>query len=463
MAVSTFLRWALVALSVCTAYDAWRAVTLVSAEPGLQAHFGEPQIYTDSKHTSPSSITFSIAKHSAQSLELTKITPESLLRHSAEGVYSNDFKRLFSSSLGGPETLVLGHIPARNGLVDTILDAWNHHHALIIRPDDIWLAIVTQFSFFVNGNAEELRETFVSHEGKEDMEVFVDPTRDLFNGADLAPLFADELEKRVKDPSLRKWLIPSFTTTTDNDRVVGGAVLMGAMKMYYSYTAYTMCGIPRVTIQGTRADWEEILHRVHKLTEYGTSTTIWHKKLVPIIRRFISTYDDPTLELAETRWFWHNMVQHKSQGSGVTFISGWITAFCQFDDKGKLITGSHESPVTMMDGITYPRLDIGQIPHGYVSVNITLNDNGAESPQMVAGLVGTKVTSSGDIKLSWTGKHDTFAPGVNWWLFEKFSDKEKASRPPPSEMNWSTKKESLGFRARDRHISHDRHPEMEYH
>eukprot|EP00957_Ditylum_brightwellii_P024538 1852407-Ditylum_brightwellii.AAC.1 len=50
---------------------------------------------------------------------------------------------------------------AHYGLVSAIMDAYNHHHNLILRPDDVWQAILTQFSFYVNANAEELRDRFV--------------------------------------------------------------------------------------------------------------------------------------------------------------------------------------------------------------------------------------------------------------------------------------------------------------
>ncbi|CCA71051.1 hypothetical protein PIIN_04986 [Serendipita indica DSM 11827] len=35
----------------------------------------------------------------------------------------------------------------RNCLVETVIDAYNQHHHLIIRPDDLWIAIISQFSY----------------------------------------------------------------------------------------------------------------------------------------------------------------------------------------------------------------------------------------------------------------------------------------------------------------------------
>jgi Domain of unknown function (DUF4419) len=57
--------------------------------------------------------------------------------------------------------------------VDTVVRSYCEHRALAIRPDDVWLVIVTQLSFFVNGNAEQLRKLFVSHEDKKNLKIFL--------------------------------------------------------------------------------------------------------------------------------------------------------------------------------------------------------------------------------------------------------------------------------------------------
>lgn len=52
-----------------------------------------------------------------------------------------------------------------------ILDAYNRHHDLILRPEDFWQAILTQFSFYVNANAEYLRDRIVDFEGEKTLTV----------------------------------------------------------------------------------------------------------------------------------------------------------------------------------------------------------------------------------------------------------------------------------------------------
>lgn len=69
---------------------------------------------------------------------------------------------LLQSSLDNELPPVL--IADKNGFVNAIVEAFNHHHHLVVRPDDIWLAILTQFSSYVNAHAEELRGHFVAHE-----------------------------------------------------------------------------------------------------------------------------------------------------------------------------------------------------------------------------------------------------------------------------------------------------------
>jgi len=180
-------------------------------------------------------VTFNLVDHSATEVRRGIISGEDLLRDSASSVYEEECACVFSSFLGN---VVLADIaPCQNGLIDTVLAAYNEHHALVLRPDDIWLSLMIQFSFFVNKHAEQLRGRFVAHEGSQELHINVQRPGDLFDAAVLAPIFADEMAKHVTDTKLRGWIVPDFSTTTPSDRIVGCAALMGAMKEYFSYNA----------------------------------------------------------------------------------------------------------------------------------------------------------------------------------------------------------------------------------
>jgi hypothetical protein len=117
--------------------------------------------------------------------------------------------------------------PTHNGFVQTAILAYNKHHALVIRPDDVWLAILTQFNHFVNANSELLRASFVAHEGQRELTIIAEGSRYNLDFGNMSRQMVGELEKNVVDPELRA---PAFTTTTQNDTTVAAMLMMATPK-----------------------------------------------------------------------------------------------------------------------------------------------------------------------------------------------------------------------------------------
>ncbi|KAJ6575600.1 hypothetical protein DFH09DRAFT_915370 [Mycena vulgaris] len=339
------------------------------------------------------------------------------------------------------ELRVKNVIPKPNGFVDTIISAYNQHYALVLRPDDVWIAILTQFNFYVNANAEILRANFVAHDGKKQLTLMTACFDDFGR---LAREMVGLIEMNIVDPSLRAWALPDFTTTTENDTTVSSILLMATLKAYFEYVyCEVCCGIPRVTLEGERRDWEKILMRLEKLKEYGTETIAWYHLLVPVISRFVKAFDDPNAKSNVD--FWQNVAHFQPGGSGPNYYSGWITAFCAFNDKGewlgpRLKTNKDSSiaPDSLtaerfwaayggiasglaLDGTRFHRIDCDNIPPSYAEVDIKLVPLTGEETQctMTAGVVGTRVCSSKDVRLSRSGNDDTLRPVVGWWLFNQ--------------------------------------------
>ena len=272
-------------------------------------------------------VSFTPSNVEARSIEsLANQTPSSLI---ARTNHNQKGHEIFQSSFPKTSSDIL---PSTDGLVGTILSAYNHHRALIIRPDDVWLAILVQFNFYVNGNAELLRSQFVAHEGKKELIVVAAGTRYTVDFGHMSRTMVNEIEKNVVDPSLREWIMPKFSTTTINDTTVCSMVMMATLKEYFSYKFGLMCGIPRVTLEGEKKDWENILQRLEKLKEYGMQTIAWYHLLVPVISRFVKAFDNPNGK--DNLNFWQKVAHYEGGGSGPTWLSGWITAFCVFDVKG---------------------------------------------------------------------------------------------------------------------------------
>ncbi|KAJ7141636.1 hypothetical protein C8R46DRAFT_968659 [Mycena filopes] len=336
-------------------------------------------------------------------------------------------------------------LPARNGFVGTAIKAYNDHHALVIRPDDVWLAILCQFNFFVNANAELLRANFVAHEGKQELVIAVEGTRFNLDFGDMARQMVGQIEKNVVDPTLRAWVVPTFTTTTDTDRTVGAVLMMATLKEYFEYVFLGLaCGLPRVTLEGERADWVNILGRLEKLKEYGVETIAWYHLLRPVIARFVAAFDAPTSQANVD--FWQKIAHYEAGFSGPSYYSGWINAFNVFSEKGAWLGNKLDltkspakapesmtakefwatfgevrgTPTLVFDDTPYHTLDSSKVPMGYTDVDVKLNDNGELFDcLMVAGSIGTRVLSSNDLSLSSTGEDDVVTPVVGWWMFTK--------------------------------------------
>lgn len=230
------------------------------------------------------------------------------------------------------EVLQKSNFPSRlwysdNGFVKTVVDCYNRHYNLILRPDDIWAAIMTQFSFYINKHSEEFRGKFVDFEGKKELEVFVPGTLRCAPYDTLVKLMTKKIDENLIDPDVKKWILPNFSTTTDNDLVTVGVVFMASMKKYFDYTFCLCCGIPSITLEGTTEDWKNIHKRLEKLGEYNLQT--WYDMLEPILQQFVDAKEGKV-----DVDFWQRICHHESGGSGPRYVSGWITAFCVFDKEG---------------------------------------------------------------------------------------------------------------------------------
>ena len=159
--------------------------------------------------------------------------------------------------------------PCKRGLVSAVLDAYNNHHNLVLRPDDFWSAIMIQFGFYVTGNSEALRDRLVDFSGKQKLEIQAAGTLFTADFGTIANRMVDEqIVKWLRDPSLAEWLIPNFSTTTPKDRIVCSVSLMATMQNFFDYKFTLKCGIPNVTLLGTPEDWGMLREKIDRLVEF---------------------------------------------------------------------------------------------------------------------------------------------------------------------------------------------------
>ncbi|PNP78019.1 hypothetical protein FNYG_08745 [Fusarium nygamai] len=295
---------------------------------------------------------------------------------------ANGCKQIIQSSFSVNASLEESHVTtSRNGLVWSCFYAYSYHFHLTIRPEDIWFAIITQLSAYINANSETKRDYFVSHRGRKKLEVIDSATLHTADYGKLSQRMTLAIEKNIKDPSFREWVLPSFSTTTDNDRIVGSVLLMGALQKYFSYRITMLCGIPSVTLLGEKTDYEDILKRLDKLDEMGEEPTHFAKLLRPILRLSFTQPNDPAIHT-----FW-NQIAHVRRRSGSASLSGWIMAFCFWTDEGEARGLGQTNNI--IEETPYPVISTDTIPGGYVTVPVKVDDHGTlYSCKMLAGSIG---------------------------------------------------------------------------
>lgn len=402
---------------------------------------------------------------------------ESLLER-VRGDAHSDFKGLWQSSFdhlqeAPPIT------PSQHGFVMTAVEAYSDHLHLIIRPEDVWFAILTQLSFYINEHAEELRGSFVSHEGQKELKIRETWSCKPIDFGNLATRMGGLIEENLVDPTIRQWVQPSFTTTTAQDVTVASVIMMGAFKKYFSYTFHICCGLPSVTLLGEKKDWIDIQGRLDRIKDLGEEPAQWYKLLVPVLNHLVQSFDAPAAP--DIRDFWQKIAHHSGGGSGPSYLSGWITAFCFWDNDGKCMYkpdgkndsmdspfmfdwAGHSTPRLFMADIPYHRVDTQDIPLGFASVPVKVIANEIEyKTMMLAGSVGTETTSSGEpgvdpdvtsdvdesgntissvAEIVLTTGLDTVQPVTGWFILEIDPEKEQEQEQEDPECEFLSDEEA---------------------
>lgn len=319
----------------------------------------------------------------------------------------------------------------QNGFVDTVLQAYNGHYNLMIRPDDVWIAIISQLSFHINANAEDLRKHFVSHDGQKELRlrIPITPLEEIDWDA-AGDRMTELMDANLVDKTLRDWILPTFTTTTRVDKTVSAMLMMSSMKSYFTYTWEMLCGIPEVTLDGTKADWLNLLERLNKLDSWDDKTRHWKRLLVPIITKFTRAFDGETdIE------FWSHIVHYTRYGSGSTSLSGWITAFTIFSSRGAWMGDANDggrwagrnAPQYELAGMKYPRINMSAVASGSAEVDLRIIDGVRKEweTMLIMGNMGMKVTQ---------GEKEDTVQNVPMWACCLKRPKEEIK----SEPSWSS-------------------------
>lgn len=293
----------------------------------------------------------------------------------------------------------------QHAFVSAVHLAYDKHYKLRLSPDHFWILIMQALTKHINKHAKRLRGVFVSHEGKEYLEVRDD--RPIKGSPDNDwSYFLKEISAKIQEKThgdFAKVATTEFSTTGLVEKMATEVTLMDCMSSYFSYGCLTCCGIPEITLDGTEADWINLAARVDKIAYIDKTDTFfaeWIGTLKVISAKLVdSAKGNPDI------FFWRSFFKHIDGGSGGPFVTGWINAF--FPYKSGYQTCNRES-IKPWEFKT--NTAVTDIPTGISSVPFKWKYYHLEYDMYVsAGFIGvTRDPDTGDL-----------SPAVGWMLGEK--------------------------------------------
>jgi hypothetical protein len=211
-----------------------------------------------------------------------------------------------------------------NPFYAAIIKSFNDHVPLILYPDAIWLQIVQQLAIHVGENKEKLRQHFVDFEGKKEIRVRRDSfikgqSRNAWE--DVFPEFAEQIKGFLGNKNYDT-IITEFSTTTHTTKAAQEIALMDCVQSYFDISMETRCGIPQITLEGTKEDWQILLDKTKTLSKYDLEW--WTNQLVPVLEEFVLVFEGTV-----NQDFWESFV-NVNGGSGGPYFTGHMTKFTAY-------------------------------------------------------------------------------------------------------------------------------------
>jgi len=281
------------------------------------------------------------------------------------------------------------------GFFGTIFDSYAQHYVLVTTPEDWWFTIIRKVALDIDAASrkEDVRNFFVSHEGKKELVVTLSGSVVGSNYSTFFDQMAQSIAKNLNNPDYVNIMKSDFGTSTPVHKIVNNIALMSSLQEYFEYTAGIACGIPKVDMKGTLKDWEKLLEKVRLIKNYLSPLAsiigqndycrslecmhiTWWPRVEKVVENLLKTYqtqegEEPSEEIKE---WWKNIVTRTSLGlcGEPPTYDGWFI-------KDFLL----EQPDNLPSGILSVPLKIVEFATGY-----------EEQAALVAGIPGYQLTKN---------------------------------------------------------------------
>jgi len=302
--------------------------------------------------------------------------------------------------------------------------AFTQHRPLLLSPDIIWFTIAHGFAQHVRIHSEELRKHFVDHDGKQRIVVKVQTDgrglikqmvsiqmdredRKRLLGEKNNPLTPEQLTTEAMLRSVpfveaidafacqvrslarhADVFQADFSTTGPCERLACDIVVLDVLQHYFNYEMIcTICGIPRITLEGTPDDWMRLKAKVSRLSEFGLDW--WTSALLPLCDQFIRTSQGMV-----DREFWRNIYKFwkddPNNAYSPSHVTGWLGKLVPYLLDRKTEAYTRRNPA--LSGEEGP--SSGELPAGFSHVPFLLSMIGGTPAEMtfqmefIGGFIG---------------------------------------------------------------------------
>jgi len=242
-----------------------------------------------------------------------------------------------------------GALIHHTGIFGYLIAAWSNHYSIVIRPDDIWFAVLSEIGAEIKRTPKVFEKMFTTSDKKE---LIVIPTLDptTIDPSALVDALRSRMPTNVDD------FLVEFSTTTVSSRFAMQVALCDAVDPYYLYGTM-LCGFPAVDISGTKEDWHKLVGKLSKLAYAFEPTSSKVCGYCARVARMVDTKFRAAFDQDMTAEF-ETMLKLRRCGSGSDKeVNGWITEL----SIGKRTdwTDAGELP-TQIAMINYKNLDTGR-------------------------------------------------------------------------------------------------------
>lgn len=228
-----------------------------------------------------------------------------------------------------PKMLALiGHTEKSSLFFQTVHECFSSHYPLALSPEVLMYLVLHEIAVCVKQNPEDYRHLFTTMAEKQLIHVRHDDLREGQPSPwdEVLGMFSTGLADRVP-AGILEHALPRFSTHTVETQATSLVAFMDAASPFYTYKCTTCCGIPKIRLLGTAADYKMLLNACAALSEqFSKHLDLYFLGLLPVLERISEQAAGAPVD----NGFWSSIYKHLS-GSGTDAMTGWITAFLNYE------------------------------------------------------------------------------------------------------------------------------------